>query len=146
MSTGLEVRTESGLPMITAHFFLAGRDLDTDEITRSLGLEPSEVWQQQRAELRARTDLPTVVWKYGFKRKYLPSTTDAVELILDTVWPLRARVEAYTATHDVQIGIECSVTISEDRPVYELSSVAISRMSDLHCEFLLDVFDYSGDD
>jgi Domain of unknown function (DUF4279) len=146
MSSKLEANSESGLPLITAHFFLSGRDLDTDEITEVLNLEPSDIWRQKRAELRARTDLPTVCWKYGFKKKSFPSTTDAIELILDTVWPLRTRIEAYAATHDVQIGIECSVTISEDRPIYELSATAINRMSDLHCEFLLDVFDYSGDD
>ena len=68
MSSELEVSADSGLSMITAHFFLAGRDLDTDEITKILGLTPSEVWRQKRAELKDRADLPTVCWKCGFKK------------------------------------------------------------------------------
>ena len=42
------------------------------------------------------------------------------------------------------VGICCSVTIWEDRPIYDLSAKVIKRLADIGCEFGLDIYDYSS--
>jgi len=146
MNTDAVTNVDAGAPDVTAHFFVAGRDFDSAGVTKSLGLEPTEIWQQPRPELRKRTDLANVCWKYGFKKKPFTSISDAVNEVLEVVWPLRDHVARYVSKNRVQVGIECTVTIHADRPVYELSSTVISRLADLRCEFLLDIFDYLDQD
>lgn len=138
---------QADMPQITAHFFISGRDFDPVDVTRVLGLDPSEVWHQKRRELKDRTDIPNVCWKYGFKKRPFISIDDAIAEVLAAIWPLRDRLQQWLASHGAQVGIECSASIYKDRPVYELSATTISRLSDLSCEFILDIFDYSkGDD
>lgn len=147
MNTELPGENEQAdTPEITAHFFISGRDFDPAAVTAVLGIGPTEVWHQERQELKARADLPTVCWKHGFKKKPFISIDDAVAEILDTIWPLRDRVQQWSGANATQVGVECSVSIYNDRPVYELSATTISRLSDLRCEFVLDIFDYSGDE
>lgn len=137
---------QADAPEITAHFFISGRDFDPGAVTRALGIDPTEVWHQKRQELKARVDLPTVCWKHGFKKKPFFSIDDAVAKVLDAIWPLRERVQEWSASNATQVGIECSVSIYNNRPVYELSAKTISRLSDLRCGFVLDIFDYSSDE
>jgi hypothetical protein len=137
---------QADAPEVTAHFFISGRDFDPLAVTDVLGIDPSEVWRQHRPELKERPDLPTVCWKYGFKKRRFVSIDDAVSEILEVIWPLRDRVQQWLASNAAQVGVECSVSIYNDRPIYELSATTISRLSELRCEFLLDIFDYSNND
>lgn len=134
---------EASAPEISAHFFIAGRDFDPHSVTTILGVEPTEVWRQERQELLSRRDLPTVCWKLGFKKQPFMSIDDAVGRVLGDIWPLRQRVLQWSEANSSQVGIECSVSIFEDRPVYELSAITIARLAELRCEFLLDIFDYT---
>ncbi|HEX5418756.1 MAG TPA: DUF4279 domain-containing protein [Gammaproteobacteria bacterium] len=147
MNSELSINSDQAdAPQITAHFFISGRDFDPAAVTSVLGVDPSEVWRQERRELIARPDLPTVCWKHGFKKKPFVSIDDAVAEVLEAIWPLRDRVQQWLASNATQAGIECSVSIYNERPIYELSATTISKLSDLRCEFVLDIFDYSHDD
>lgn len=83
-------------------------------------------------------------WKHGFNKRPFISIDDAVAEVLDAISPVRERVQQWSASNATQVGIECSVSIYNDRPIYELSAKTISRLADLRCGFVMDIFDYSG--
>jgi hypothetical protein len=56
MKSELSMENEQAdAPEITAHFFVSGRDFDPALVTRVLGIDPTEIWRQEREELKART-------------------------------------------------------------------------------------------
>jgi hypothetical protein len=73
------------------------------------------------------------------------STDEAVNEILDAIWPARKAIREFAKLNAVDVGINCNVTIYEDRPAYELSTNTIDRLAQIGCGFGLDIFDYSED-
>lgn len=107
------------------------------------GLEPTGLWTQRIPSLQANPNLKNASWFFGFEKRPLYSTDEAVQLVLETIWPKRERLLSYLSTHDATTVMTCSVTILVDRPVYELSAGTMGKLHELRCEFLLDIFDYS---
>lgn len=134
----------SKTPELTTYFSISGWDLDPESCTSALGLKPSEVWRQKHKHLLDHKDLPSVSWSLGEKNQREFSVSKAVEAVLDLVWPARERVIRFVSGKNFIVGVTCSVTIYEDRPIYDLSKETISRLAVLDCEFCLDIFDYSS--
>lgn len=134
---------KSDAPLISTEFFVAGDSFDTEACTRLFGMNPTEVWRQKRQELVDRPDISNVAWLIRKSKRPLYSVDDAVNEVLDVVWPARQAIRDFADQNAVDIGINCNVTIYEDRPVYELSRQSINRLAQIGCSFGLDIFDYS---
>jgi len=132
-------------PKLTTKFYVAGWDFEPDIITSYLGLAPTEVWKQKHAHLLSRKDIPNVSWSLGCRDERIYSISDAVDGVLDLLWPVKEQIKLVSKKPDYYVGITCSVTIYEDSPVYDLSANTISRLSELGCEFSLDIFDYASE-
>lgn len=130
-------------PTMSAHFFLSGRDFDVDEVTKVIGIAPTETWRQSRRELVARRDLPTQCWKFGYKNRPCESVDDIVSEVLGAIWPNRVRLLEYLENTPLDCGVECAVSIYGERPIYELLSETVKKIADLDCRFILDIYDYS---
>lgn len=130
-------------PLITAKFWIGGKDLDISEITQVIGVEPSGVWYQRRPELRERRDLDDSGWYVGFENRALYDTDEAVRNVLETIWPVRDKVRSYLDIGKGRASMLVNVTIHEERPIYGLSADTMERLAYLRCEFCMDLFDYS---
>ena len=133
-------------PRLTTKFYIAGWDFEPDDITDKLGLVPTEVWKQKREHLLSRKDIPNVSWNLGKHEERIYSVSDAVESVMDLLLPVKEKIKHVSEKPNYHVGITCSVTIYEDNPIYDLSVSAISKLSELGCEFSLDIFDYSSDE
>ena len=135
---------ESSAPKLKTYFYISGWDFDPAMVTLAIGLEPSEVWKQKHKHLLHRKDIPNTCWSLGIGKQRNYSVSEAVDEVLDLIWPKRAEIKKFVMNDSVNVGIDCSVTIWEDRPVYDLSAKVIKRLADLGCEFGLDIYDYSS--
>lgn len=131
-------------PELKTYFCISGWDFDPAMVTSAIGLEPSEVWKQKHAHLLHRKDIPNTCWSLGRGEQQNYSVSEAVDEVLDLIWPKRAEIKKFVMNDSFDVGIDCSVTIWEDRPVYDLSAKVIKRLADLGCEFGLDIYDYSS--
>ena len=130
-------------PRLTTYLYIAGRDFEPEICTSTLGIDPTQIWRQKLKHLEHRIDLPNISWRLGRSKRPLYSVSEAVEEVLDLVWPAREKLKMFIESHDFEVGIECSVTIFDDRPVYELLPHTIQRLAVIGCRFGLDIIDYS---
>ena len=137
------MNTKDAAPHLSTHFIISGRDFDPEKCSEALGLRPSNIWRQRLEHLRARDDLADTEWQIGFDKRQLYSLDEAVLEVLELIWPARDRIRAFLSGSDLKATLTCSVTIQVDRPEYCLSPTAMKKLTALHCEFCLDIFDYS---
>ena len=130
-------------PRISTHFVISGRDFDPEKCSEALGLKPSTVWRQKLEHLKARSDLANTEWQIGLDKRPLYSLDEAVLEVLGLIWPARKRIRAFLFESNLNVTLVCSVSINADRPEYCLSPTTLGRLAVLHCEFCLDIFDYS---
>ena len=130
-------------PSINVAFVIAGRDFDPQDVTRAIGLEPTNVWHATNDAVINDARMDTVNWSVGREKLALYSTDEAVREVLEIVWPNREAILQYLNASRVSATLVCNVTIWEDRPVYELAAETMSRLATLDCEFALDLFDYA---
>lgn len=134
----------SAAPLIKASFCISGRDFDPALVTRELGIEATSIWKQSDQQLRARLDLDNIGWYLTIEDKESRSVSVAVEHLLQRVLPVAARLPEVLRQTCARAGVEVTVTITEDRPVYDVSQSAIKDLATLDCSFGLDIFDYSS--
>lgn len=130
-------------PKISVSFVISGRDFDPDTCSAALGLQPSNIWKQQREHLGKVLDLPNVEWQLGFDGKKLYSLDEAAAEVVGLIWPARERIRTFISQNELRATLACSVRIDVDRPEYCLSSDVMSKLGWLDCKFCLDIFDYS---
>ena len=135
--------SDSSAPKITVWFVIAGDDFDAEACTAAIGIQPSSIWRQQRAELRERSDLNKMNWSFGVEKISDYSTDAVVKSVLDDVWPRRDAINKILGDNQLSAVLCCNITIYEDRPVYELSTDTMRRLVDLNAEFLMDIYDHS---
>lgn len=135
--------SQSKAPRISSYLYISGRDFDPQACSAFIGLQPTEIWRQKREELKQREDLPNVSWNIGHEPIEGYSVSDAVDEVLDLVWPARERLRTFLQGQNIEVGIACTVAIHADRPIYDLSASTIRRLAELSCKFTLDVIDYT---
>jgi len=124
---------------------LGGRDFDPEECTRVVGLLPAKVWAQRYEHLRGRVDLDNVNWSVGFEEKEYDGISDAVDEVLERVWPYRDKLVTYAEQHGLRITVNCNVRIYAEAPEYSLSASTVQRLAELKAGVLMDIFDYRED-
>lgn len=130
-------------PKISVSFVISGRDFDPDACSAALGLQPSNIWRQQREHLKNVLALPNVEWQLGFEGKEFYSLDEATSEVVALIWPTREQVRTFVSQNGLRATLACSVRIDADRPEYCLSSDVMSKLGWLDCKFCLDIFDYS---
>jgi len=130
-------------PILSVFMIVGGDNLDIEECTRAIGIEPTEVWCQTKSKL---PDLPGVEkrqWIFGIEKKECYSVSEMLDELMEVLWPLNERIINYLNDREISCSFVCNVTIYEDRPLYSLSPGVMEKMASLGAEFLMDIFDYS---
>lgn len=130
-------------PTLNTGFTIGGQDFDTDACTRAIGIEPSQVWRQTRADLIDDPRLANVQWTIELRGRELFSTDDAVREVINIVWPKRREIAAFVEANNLECSVTCNITIHGDQPVYEVSVETMSRLVELNADLGFDIFDFS---
>lgn len=132
-------------PTITAHFNIAGNDLDFDEISSQIGVIPTRTWRQKDEDIaKSHPEIENSNWSWGFENRVFSSTDDALVDLLGGIWPQKERIQEYVRSNpSLVISTTLNVTFQKSRPLYEFGPETMSRLAELNCSLLLDIFDYS---
>jgi hypothetical protein len=133
----------SEAPTITASFVIGSNELDPEMCTRELGLEPTEIWRQERTHLLSISEVPNTQWIISTGK----ITSDCVELplakLLEVIWPQRDQIVQFLAENQAECFVSCDVTITCDRPLFEVSVDSLLKMGTIGASFRMDIFDYT---
>lgn len=129
-------------PVITTHFWIQGDELDPNEFTRLVGIQPYRIGK--KGELSSH---PAAA-KQGVKNRETfwvmevehnsYSMDEGIQALLGQIWPHREKVLEYVKGRPtVTLGMNSTIHMAEDRPVYEISLDSIKKLAALECRFML---------
>ena len=133
-------------PEILVGFWIGKHDLDVDECSRVVGIPPTEVWRQRRADLMYLEGLHNTQWIIDSPRVRSLSVGDEVEHLLKRLSPAQGRIAQFLKESGAVAYISCDVTIYSERPEYRLSAPTIQAIARLGAGFDLGIIDNSGAD
>ena len=132
----------SKAPIIRTEFWIQGDELDPDEFTGLVGLQPyrtgkkGELSSHPAAAKQGVKDRKTF-WCIEVENDSY-SMDEGIQTLLAQVWPNRNKVLEYVKNRPtVEMGINTTIHMDEDRPVYEISLDSIKKMAELECRFML---------
>lgn len=133
---------ETSAPRLSTAFVISKHDLEVEACTAAIGIEPTTVWRQRHAHLTDHPDIPNTNWIVEIRHRELDDVNEAVDELLDLIWPRRAEIRAYLHHSGAMASVVCAVHLgnNDERPVYELSAQTIKRLAELECDFSLDIF------
>lgn len=145
MEFTIEAHSEEARPLITNFFTITGKDLNIQECTRFLGLQPTETGEtiQKGTSVDGRTHFRDAFWSIEFTKEPSWEIEEGLIKILDILWPRRECVTAFLSTTGHSALFGTNVSIYASRPLYVLSPQTLSRMAFFETEWGLDIFDYS---
>jgi hypothetical protein len=132
-------------PLITSFFAIGDINLDPDECTRLVGLNPTTTSQAIPKGFlpNGKVRIKDATWSIRFDKEPVWGIDEGLHRILDILWPQRDRVVEFLGTTGFSALFGTNVTIHASRPLYSLSPKTIRRMSFFGLEYLFDIFDYS---
>jgi hypothetical protein len=127
-------------PLISTTLCVGGDEFDADELTRILGIQPTEVWRQPRIEaLKAYPDLSKFAWNYKIARQQSWSLDDAVTRLTEIFNPVREQLMTFVNAHKLKVTIGCYVRSYGQRPLFELSANTVKHLADFNAELSIDI-------
>jgi hypothetical protein len=124
---------------------IAGNEFDPDEATNQIGLEPTRIWFQTDRLLLLEKELPKVEWSIGGKKRNFDEVEEAVQQVLEAIWPAREKIRSYVRLNGLRSAFICAVFIYTEPPMYCLSAESMRRMASFQAEFSMVIYDYRDD-
>lgn len=129
-------------PVIETKFCIVGDELDPDAFTRLVGVQPHRTGK--KGELSANpmaakrgVRIPQTFWCIEVEHRSY-SMDEGIQALLAQIWPHREKVLEYLqARPTVTSGMNSTIHMGEDRPVYEISLDSIKKLAELECPFML---------
>jgi hypothetical protein len=130
-------------PVINTILWLGGEELDPDEFTLLVGLQPT--WSGKKGELSSNpmaakrgVRVSETFWRIEVEQETY-SMDDGIQEVLIRMWPHREKVRTYLeARPSIRIGVIAAIHIYQNRPVYDFSPDSIKKLADLGCGFMID--------
>lgn len=132
----------SKAPVIRTEFWIEGDELDPDEFTRLIGVQPSRIGRKGALSAnpmaaKRGVRIPQTFWFIEVEHNSY-SMNDGIQALLTQIWPHREKLLEYLKTRPtVTVGINTTIHMDEDRPVYEITLDSIRKMAALECGFAI---------
>jgi hypothetical protein len=132
----------SKAPSIRTEFWIEGDELDPDAFTRLIGISPYSTGKKDElsshpAAARQGVKNRSTFWFIEVEHSSY-SMDEGIQALLAQIWPHREKVLQYLKTHPtVAVGMNSTIHVHEDRPVYEVSLDSIKKLAALECRFML---------
>lgn len=137
--------TDFSDPLITTTFVIEGDDLDPAECSRRIGLEPTGASDQRKVTGHLVPSGEPYVrkpfWLVKLNKRPSDSIGDELNELLAILWPHRHEIVRYLQETGHEAGFSSSVTIEENRPLYELTAETLSRLSFFKVDWILDILE-----
>jgi Domain of unknown function (DUF4279) len=132
----------SKAPCIRTEFWIEGDELDPDVFTYLVGVKPSKIGRKGEVSAnpmaaKRGVQIPQTFWCIEVEHTSY-SMDEGIQVLLTRIWPSREKVLDYIKTRpSVTVGMNSTIHIGEDRPVYEISLDSIKKLAELECRFML---------
>ncbi len=126
----------------TIELRIVGKNLDPDDITRTLGLEPTQVRRMGEPKVEGANSKWTAnVW--GFEvlppgKDDWPSLEDGIETLLGTFRPIRERLRACSAGNEMYLWCGHFTSSFDGGPT--LSPTLLKSLGDFGVQLILDTY------
>jgi hypothetical protein len=132
----------SKAPIISTKFCIEGEELDPSEFTQIVGVQPNRTGKKgelspnpMAAKIGVR--IPQTFWCIEVERNSY-SMDEGIQAVLAQIWPHREKILEYVKGRpSLEMGVNTTIHMDEDRPVYEISLDSIKKLAELGCPFML---------
>jgi hypothetical protein len=131
------------LPLIETAFIISGDGFDPHSCAAIFNLAPTTVTVRGEQRPGKRPKVATTSWCVEVQRR-AKSIDEVLQELLDTVWPHKDAIRAFTQSVTLKTTFTAYVKIFAERPLYCLNPATVERMAHFQAEFCLDIFDLSG--
>jgi hypothetical protein len=125
---------------IFVSFILIGKDLDPNDVSASLGLNPYKSFK--RGDMRTESER----WKHGYWEICSAENIDSHDLAIHLEWivnqlsPINQVLSNFLGTQNVKAKISCFWILEPGQSVLTLSSQLIVRLSGLGTSIEFDIY------
>ena len=129
-------------PVIETGFWIEGNELDPDEFTRLVGIQPYRTGKKDEISSHPAAAKLGVInsatfWFIEVERNTY-SMDEGIQEVLGSIWLHRERILEYVHTRpSVKMGVTSTIHMYQDRPVYDISPDSIKKLADLGCGFMI---------
>lgn len=124
----------------TVELRIAGQNLDPDEVTKHLGIEPTQV--RRRGERRSENSTWTEnMWAYEIipsQQEAWQSLSDGLMTLLESMRPLYSQIHSYLPANSVYLWCGHFTSSFDGGPA--LSPTLLRALSDFGVELVLDTY------
>lgn len=124
----------------TVELRVSGLNLDPDEVTKTLGLSPSQV--RRKGERRGENfSCTTNIWAFEVLPPDgcdWPSLEEALSAMLAAVGPIRSKLQSYSPTNDICLWCGHFTSSFDGGPT--LSPALLKSLADFGIELFLDTY------
>ena len=126
-------------------FILTGLDVAPDDITDSIGIQPTQTWR--RGDFLQKTCLGTKHDGWCLASRYTndPDLSNQIVHLIDALEPFHERILRARRKYNLEAEISCVVYLEGETPIAHFDSNLIGRISRLQVSFDLDII-LLGDD
>lgn len=128
------------LPAVLTRFTLAIGELDPDFVTDQIGIRPSKVLRKGESRRSPRPPVAESSWEVECMRRKMYSIDESIAETLAIVWPRRKEIVTLCQTQRLECLFVTAVWADDEhRPIYELSSETLKKMSELKASWIMDL-------
>ena len=122
-------------------FYIGGGAWDPDTCTSALGLQPTRIRRRGSVAPAGGPPARENGWSIDTDWEESDSTDSVVAGLVNRLWERRFAIRQFCEENGAGCAFVAVVEILEERPVYELTSATIARMSEFGADFSLDIYD-----
>jgi len=118
---------------------ITGNYMDFDEASAFIGLRSSKTLILENDYNR----FPKYQWSIIADYSESESVDAKLQELFAQISNHEEKIVEYSSRNNLDVFIECNIRIHIDRPLYELSSFTVKKLSELDATFRMDIFDLS---
>jgi hypothetical protein len=127
-------------PLMSAWFVVTGMKFHPNDCTAHFGVEPTEASREGEARLGKRPTVRYSSWRLKTKKTRLRHTDEALQLLLNLIWPKRRQIMNFVKENDLKITITLCLTGHSKRNfLYDFSPRTLTQLSFFKAPLTLDI-------
>lgn len=128
-------------PCVTTTLSLSGDAFDPDELTSVIGVEPTQIWRQERRYIKELVpDSELIAWRHHRHKCAAWSLGEAVEAALSVIWEKKDAVRAFAENHGVTVHVACRPYGDASVIIYSMHAQAIQRLAFFNATLSLTIY------
>jgi hypothetical protein len=128
-------------PVIRARIVFAGQDLNLDEISSRLVLQPTATHLKGEPRPRPVPPLPESIWVFEVEKASF-ALDEVLSALLEQLWERRAIIRELAARPGTRVEFVVTITLYENDPQYCFYPETIRRLGYFGFEVCLDFYGY----